>query len=44
MTEVPSSEWRLAGDPAADLAAAPVAADWRPLNHVRHVFTHLSFP
>ena len=41
MTEVPSSEWRPAGDPTADLAAAPVAADWRPLSgHVRHVFTH----
>ncbi len=47
MLEVPSAGWQAAlpddggGDPATDLAAAPVPADWIALpGVVRHTFTH----
>lgn len=42
MLELPSTEWREADwAPAETRAAAPVLADWRPLQGiVRHTFTH----
>lgn len=43
MTELPGTEWRDAAWPEAEaLAAAPVAAQWRSVGRVRHVFTHFS--
>jgi A/G-specific adenine glycosylase len=43
MLGLPTSDWR--ATPFADLeamAAAPAAADWRPVGEVEHVFTHFS--
>jgi A/G-specific adenine glycosylase len=43
MLGLPTSEWRDARyDDAAAVAAAPVAAAWRDLGAVEHVFTHFS--
>jgi A/G-specific adenine glycosylase len=41
MLGLPTSDWR--AEPFTDaeaIAAAPVAADWRPAGEIRHVFTH----
>jgi A/G-specific adenine glycosylase len=43
MLGLPTSDWR--SEPFSDaeaLAAAPVAADWRPAGEIRHVFTHFA--
>ena len=41
MTELPGTEWRTKPWPTAEtLACAPMAADWRELGNIRHVFTH----
>ncbi|MEI7608189.1 MAG: A/G-specific adenine glycosylase [Rhodospirillaceae bacterium] len=43
MIELPSTDWSESGPPSAQTlaAAAPLAADWRPLpGLVRHTFTH----
>jgi A/G-specific adenine glycosylase len=41
MTELPGSDWRVEPWMAREaLAAAPIAADWRPAGQVRHGFTH----
>ena len=43
MLALPTSDWR--ADPFTDaesIAAAPVAADWRPAGEIRHVFTHFA--
>lgn len=43
MLGLPTSEWRAAPyDDAEAVAAAPVAAVWRDLGAVEHVFTHFS--
>ena len=43
MLGLPTSEWRAAPyDDAEAVAAAPVAAAWRDLGAVEHVFTHFS--
>lgn len=43
MLELPGTPWRETPWPAAEAAAhAPLAADWRGLGLVRHVFTHFS--
>ena len=43
MLGLPTSEWRTAPyDDAEAVAAAPVAAVWRDLGAVEHVFTHFS--
>ncbi len=43
MLGLPTSEWRAeAFSPADALAAAPLAADWRGVGEVRHVFTHFA--
>ena len=43
MLALPTSDWRAgAWDEAEALAAAPMAADWRAVGEVEHVFTHFS--
>ncbi len=43
MLGLPTSDWRSEPwTPAEALAAAPVAADWRPAGQVEHVFTHFA--
>lgn len=43
MLALPTSDWRAIGwtDEEAS-AAAPAAADWRPVGEVEHIFTHFS--
>ena len=43
MLGLPTSDWRAeAWSDAEAIAAAPVAASWRDLGAVEHVFTHFS--
>ena len=43
MTELPGTDWRTAAWGEAEaLAAAPMAANWRPAGMVRHGFTHFT--
>ena len=43
MLGLPTSAWRASPyDDAEAVAAAPVAASWRDLGAVEHVFTHFS--
>jgi A/G-specific adenine glycosylase len=43
MLGLPTTDWRPARlDPSEIRAAAPAAADWRPLGPVEHVFTHFA--
>jgi A/G-specific adenine glycosylase len=43
MLALPTSEWRSEPWPDAEaIAAAPVAAAWRPAGEIRHVFTHFA--
>jgi A/G-specific adenine glycosylase len=43
MLALPTSDWRAIGWSDAEArAAAPLAADWRPIGEVEHVFTHFS--
>jgi A/G-specific adenine glycosylase len=43
MLALPTSDWRAIGWSDAEAhAAAPLAADWRPVGEVEHVFTHFS--
>ena len=43
MLGLPTTDWRASPlAPAEVRAAAPVAADWRPLGAVEHVFTHFA--
>ena len=43
MLGLPTSDWRAEPFTEAEaIAAAPVAADWRPAGEIRHVFTHFA--
>ena len=43
MLGLPTSDWRPEPFGEAEaIAAAPVAADWRPAGEIRHVFTHFA--
>ena len=43
MLGLPTSDWRAEPWGGAEaVAAAPVAADWRPAGEIRHVFTHFA--
>ncbi len=43
MLGLPTSDWRATPWPDAEgIAAAPVAADWKPAGEIRHVFTHFA--
>jgi A/G-specific adenine glycosylase len=43
MLGLPTSDWRAEPFREAEaIAAAPVAADWRPAGEIRHVFTHFA--
>jgi A/G-specific adenine glycosylase len=43
MLGLPTSDWRAEPWTRAEaIAAAPVAADWRPAGEIRHVFTHFA--
>jgi len=43
MLGLPTSEWRAGAFTDAEArAAAPVAADWRPVGEIEHVFTHFA--
>ena len=43
MLALPSSDWRAASfGPGEAKTIAPLAADWRPMGEIEHVFTHFS--
>ena len=43
MLGLPTTDWRASKPTPADVrAAAPTAADWRPLGAIEHVFTHFA--
>ena len=42
MSEVPTTGWTARADGAADVSAAPFAADWQKAGAIGHVFTHFS--